>query len=184
MDIRSYFLFPKFETHLDGNTINSCCWESQQCCHFAKVTMLTVLASDRRALCKQEAPTVGQMAVLSASFTSLLPENIKPNNVPLLNSDIKQWTYPTRPYPVQKVWTSESAGESSLLDEDASKGIRVIFSTNSPSISKGHAQHCTFSASLPIHYLLAHMYYSARYAFPLVSGGKFIGWSILTPFTF
>lgn len=36
--------------------------------------------------------------------------------------------------------------------EDASERIWVVFSINSPTISVGHAQHCTFSTSLPIHY--------------------------------
>lgn len=36
--------------------------------------------------------------------------------------------------------------------EDASGRIWVVFSINSPTISVGHAQHCTFSTSLPIHY--------------------------------
>lgn len=58
------------------------------------------------------------------------------------------------------------SGDSSLQDQAASEGNWAVFPANSTSISEGHARRCTFSRSLPIHYPLAHMYYSARYAFP------------------
>lgn len=44
------------------------------------------------------------------------------------------------------------SGDPSFSGEDASERIWVVFSINSPTISLGHAQHCTFSTSVPIHY--------------------------------
>lgn len=54
----------------------------------------------REPWAQQKAPTVGQMAVHSSSFTSHFPENVLLNKTLLLKDDIKQCTYTTWPYPV------------------------------------------------------------------------------------
>ncbi len=65
------------------------------------------------------------MALQSALFTSVLAENVVPNNVPLPNGGINHYTYVSAmTLWTQRVPTSESdGGESSPFDEDDSEGI-------------------------------------------------------------